>query len=292
MAEGRMLKRKISVSEQVADLESDTHRLLFTWGISHLDAEGRMTGNPRKIKALVCPMLDHISSDGIKGYLSDIQAKGLVLVYESNGEWWQQYPTFDNHQNIRKDRESKSLIPEPTENVWTTPGALRDNSGSTPPKVKISKVKISQVKSSQDNTPAKNAEVQNDDFENFWKEYPRREGKTSALKAWNSKIKSGIDPSDLIKAASNYHDQCIDMDKERKYIKLPATFLNGDWDELLNYESPLPTHDQYGFPISAATEAQNAAFEDEFMKDPKNRAMTEARDAKIITERAKKEVGK
>ena len=36
MAEGRLLKKKISVDVRWADLQNDTHRLLFTVGIAHL----------------------------------------------------------------------------------------------------------------------------------------------------------------------------------------------------------------------------------------------------------------
>jgi hypothetical protein len=65
MAEGRMLKRKISLNEALADLANDSHRLLFTWGIAHLDVEGRITGSPRGFKALVAPLLDHINFDTV-----------------------------------------------------------------------------------------------------------------------------------------------------------------------------------------------------------------------------------
>lgn len=61
MAEGRMLKKKISLNEAVADLSNDSHRLLFIWGIAHLDVEGRVTGSPRGFKGLVAPLLDHIT---------------------------------------------------------------------------------------------------------------------------------------------------------------------------------------------------------------------------------------
>jgi hypothetical protein len=60
MADGRMLKKKISLNEALADLANDSHRLFFTWGIAHLDVEGRITGSSRGFKALVVPLLDHI----------------------------------------------------------------------------------------------------------------------------------------------------------------------------------------------------------------------------------------
>jgi hypothetical protein len=48
MAEGRILKKKISLDVRWADLQNDTHRLLFTVGIAHLDIDGRIPGDPRE----------------------------------------------------------------------------------------------------------------------------------------------------------------------------------------------------------------------------------------------------
>ena len=60
-----MLKKKISLDVRWADLQNDTHRLLFTVGIAHLDIDGRISGDPREFKAAVVPMLDYITQGGI-----------------------------------------------------------------------------------------------------------------------------------------------------------------------------------------------------------------------------------
>ena len=58
MADGRMLKKKISLNEAVADLANDSHRLLFTWGIAHLDVEGRITGSLRGRRIFVATVFN------------------------------------------------------------------------------------------------------------------------------------------------------------------------------------------------------------------------------------------
>jgi hypothetical protein len=78
MAEGRMLKKKISPNEAVADLSDDSHRLLFTWGIPHLDVEGRITGSPRGFKAMVAPLLEHITPEVVLAFFKDAESKGLI----------------------------------------------------------------------------------------------------------------------------------------------------------------------------------------------------------------------
>jgi len=141
MAEGRMLKKKISLNDNLADLDNDTHRLLFTWGLAHLDIEGRITGNPRVFKAAVAPLLDHLTSEKISKFFKDAYSKGLIIHYEINNEWWIQYPKFKENQNLRNSREAPSRIPPPPEDSGTTPGELQEDSGITPAEEKGSKEK-------------------------------------------------------------------------------------------------------------------------------------------------------
>jgi hypothetical protein len=131
MAEGRMLKNKISVDVRVADLANDTHRLLFTWGIAHLDIAGRITGEPREFKAKVVPMLDHINKDKILEFYEDAQQVGLIQRYEVDGRWTIQYPGFLKNQSLRENKEAPSSLPEPPglNNSGSSPGVVMENSG-------------------------------------------------------------------------------------------------------------------------------------------------------------------
>jgi hypothetical protein len=113
MAEGRMLKKKISLNEALADLANDSHHLLFTWGIAHLDMEGRITGSFRGFKALVAPLLDHITHETVSSFFQDAESRGLIQRYEVDGEWHVQYPKFAHNQNLTKSREAASKRPAP-----------------------------------------------------------------------------------------------------------------------------------------------------------------------------------
>ena len=87
------------------------HRLLFTWGIAHLDVEGRITGSPRGFKALVAPLLDHITHETVLSFFQDAESLGLIQRYEVDGEWHVQYPKFAHNQNLTKSREAASKRP-------------------------------------------------------------------------------------------------------------------------------------------------------------------------------------
>ena len=144
MADGRMLSKKISLNEAVALLENDTHRLLFTWGISHLDIEGRISGSPKVFRAIVAPLLEHITSEKISKFFKDAVEKELIIRYQIGKDWFIQYPKFNENQRLRPDREAPSKIPSPPvllpEDSRSSPGAEPEDSG----------VKLSL---SKDNTP-------------------------------------------------------------------------------------------------------------------------------------------
>jgi hypothetical protein len=123
-----MLQKKISLNEAVADLANDTYRLLFTWAIPHLDIKGRIDGSARKFRAIVCPLLDHVTPDTVEDFLSDAIGKGLIERYEAGSVQVVQYPKFTENQKLNPDREAQSRFPDPHQ---TTPELVRSKSRST-----------------------------------------------------------------------------------------------------------------------------------------------------------------
>lgn len=152
MADGRMLKRQISTDVRFADLANDTHRLLFTIGIAHLDVEGRISGDPREFKAIVAPLLDHISQETVLKFFEDASGIGLINRYCGGNQWVVQYPGFKKNQILRPEREAKSKFPNPPDArsekpsdsgvLRSTPGVLLEHSRSTPPRTKLKEVKL------------------------------------------------------------------------------------------------------------------------------------------------------
>jgi len=116
LAKGRLLHKKICLSEQVNLLPNDTARLLYTWLIPHLDIEGRFYGDARRVKGTVFP-LQGIRDDSIERYLQAMEDVGLIVRYEVHGQKFLWAPRFSLHQTLRKDRERKSYIPAPPDGV-------------------------------------------------------------------------------------------------------------------------------------------------------------------------------
>ena len=132
MASGRMLRSQISTSSQVNDLSLKA-ALLFTWLVSHVDDFGRMSGNPRRIKALVVPMRDDITSKDTEKCLYEIASKNLIKLYEVDGEIFLQLVNFEKHQTgLHKRTSSKYPAPEAASNLDSGKfPEIPGNSGST-----------------------------------------------------------------------------------------------------------------------------------------------------------------
>lgn len=139
MADGRMIKKRISKSKKLANLKDDSPRLLYFMIYPHVDVEGRLDADPALIKGECIPLFDW-PLDKIEKCLIQLAQIGLIYLYSIGGEQYLELTRFNDFQVLRKDRESKSIIPS-----RTTPGVIQS-------KVKLSKDKL--IKDQQKTTPS------------------------------------------------------------------------------------------------------------------------------------------
>lgn len=150
MPEGRIILKSISQSKKLASLKTDAARLLYTWLIPHLDVNGCFYGDAVTINALIFTRLNK-KPEKIEEYLKDLEANGLIIRYEVNGDLFLTVPDFRQKQpRLNPDREAKPTIP-PYKPEWknTNQDQLLTNSGVTPDQLQsnsnTSKVKVSKV---------------------------------------------------------------------------------------------------------------------------------------------------
>lgn len=84
------------------------------------------------------------------------------------------------------------------------------------------------------------------EFEHFWSIYPKHIEKKRAYKCWNTCLKNGHKPDDIIRAATNYARFCTSQKTESKFIKHAATFL-GPNKPFLDFVTGIPP-DARGHP--------------------------------------------
>lgn len=136
MPQGRIVLKQICQSRKLTNLKTDGARLLYTWLIPNVDANGCFSGDPEVIKGQIFTRLKK-SAKTIQIYLDDLSNQGLVILYEANGDKFLCIPDFvDKQPSLNPNKEAKTTIPMPT------PDQLQSNSRVTPPKVKVSKVKV------------------------------------------------------------------------------------------------------------------------------------------------------
>lgn len=73
-----------------------------------------------------------------------------------------------------------------------------------------------------DTKPPKSPKGDDPDFLEFWKAYPRRDGKGQAWAAWQKAIRAGTKPGDMIEGAKKYAAIA-----KPEFTKMPSTWING-----------------------------------------------------------------
>lgn len=154
MAQRRMIDKRISVSEQVANLPVEA-QLIFTWMIPHADDVGLLPHSVRTLKALVVPMMD-ITVETFGNHLEAMRKEGLIEVFEWAGETFWKIVKFLDTQTLKKDRKPQTIGKgiedwNTVDSIWKTAGSTMEDTGNLS-KGKQSEVNRSEEKRSKENT--------------------------------------------------------------------------------------------------------------------------------------------
>jgi hypothetical protein len=107
-----MIDKKISVSEQVANLSTEA-QLFYTWGIPHADDCGLLPRSPRQLKAIVFPMKESIPQIEMENILQSLMNENLATEWEYNGVLYFRYLNFTKYQTLKRDRMPNTLFQMP-----------------------------------------------------------------------------------------------------------------------------------------------------------------------------------
>lgn len=112
--------------------------LLYTWAIPHADDWGRLTGDPRQFRLLVCPGFD-ITASEVDVALTQIAEVGLWLRYVAGGRTYIAFPPtawfkYQNYVGRDKRKKDASSIPAPSDPAYrvTLDNAKQDDTSSAP----------------------------------------------------------------------------------------------------------------------------------------------------------------
>lgn len=229
MAERRMFTKKIVDSDAFLDMPLSTQALYFHLNM-RADDDG-FINNPRKIQRMI-----GASDDDLKLLL----AKRFVLGFESGViviKHWRM------HNLLRKDRYNPTQYQEEyqtlelKENGAYTEGdnrlatAWQPNDNQMATQDSIGKDSIGKLSIDKHNISVIKDDILSprqltNEFELIWTNYPRKQGKQNALKAYIKARKSGTSEESVRKGLYSYLKYIQAEKIEPRYIKQGSTWFN------------------------------------------------------------------
>lgn len=195
------------------------------------DREGRLKDKPMELAVQLIPY--ELAKYKPEPLLEELNGRFLVR-YQAEGRGYIHIRGFHKHQRPANS-EPASELPAPSEDVLATDKNVASTTGDEQ-KGQEGKGKEGKGKEGNgDHQAAPGAGVNNsvdtvDNFQQFWKAYPRKVGKGAALKSWKTK-KPPLDKCLRTLSLLVKTDQW--MREDGRYIPHPATWLNqGRWDDV------------------------------------------------------------
>jgi hypothetical protein len=212
----RSIKPEFPQSETTGKLSRDA-RLLFIQLWTIVDDEGRARAASRMLASLLYPYDDDVPNL-IGGWLAELVQNDCIRLYIAEGSTYLEIVNWLKHQKI--DHPSKSRLPAFSEALAKPREPSRSLAPDLGPRIRTKDQESCRVATATPTT----------EFEDFWKEYPKRKGtadKQSARKSFEKLVKAGTKPSDLIAAARNYCAEVRSNGNENtEFVPMAATWLN------------------------------------------------------------------
>lgn len=220
----RTIKPELPQSQSIGRLSRDA-RLLFIQLFTVADDAGRARAASRLLASLLYPYDDDAPAL-IDGWLAELERHGQVRRYVVDGSEYLEIVKWLEHQKI--DRPSASRLPEYRDG----PTRPRDNSRALDADLGPGPVPVPHTAAGAEAPPSAR-----DFFEEFWKEYPRRDGDNPKLPAkmkFDALVKTGLDPEILIAGARRYAQKAREKQQEgTQYIAHALKWLSEKrWSEV------------------------------------------------------------
>lgn len=125
MSRRRSISTDISTDPKLADLSAfgPWPVLLYTWAIPHADDLGKLTGDARQFKLLVCPAFD-LTVQQVEDAIRQIESVGLWIRTNENGRLQIEFPLeswFKHQSYINKNKRESALIAKSAANHRKSP---------------------------------------------------------------------------------------------------------------------------------------------------------------------------
>lgn len=198
--------RRLFLAEQEFGLPL---RLAFEGLWTCADREGRFKWEPEELK-LDCLPFDDVDFSRV---MDALVTRGFIVKYACGGRQYGVIPSFKDHQVIN-NREAASDLPEPPENLEELIELANTSDASTtrePRDTDLHKGKGREGNKEGKGRDSTRHASPDPDFEDFKKEYPKRNGSNPwqpARQLFRQAVKAGHDPKTIVAAARTYRHEC------------------------------------------------------------------------------------
>ena len=135
----RIIKESIRTSKSVNALPDFLFRV-WVYLITYVDDYGRGSADPQLLRGLVFPRGRKLGEEKLAEALTALADRGLIRLYEAEGEPYFCFPKWDEHQRIRA---KKSKFPPPDDSGQQTTAddvkCVRNPIQSNPIRIRIQK---------------------------------------------------------------------------------------------------------------------------------------------------------
>lgn len=219
----RSIKPEFWRSDDI-DALSIPDRLLFIGLWSYVDDSGVGVDRESSIAAdLFAGDLarePHETSVRVHGGLKRLSEAGLITRYTAQSKRWLHISNWSKHQKINRPTESRR--PGPTSDDAEPQQERTEDSVSPHAESPFG----TGEQGSRGVTTSRSADAarwRDQKFDEFYAAYPRKRDRQDAKKAFEARLRKGIDPDRLISAAHSYGRQV--QGKEIEHVKYPAVWL-------------------------------------------------------------------
>tara|TARA_Y100000593_G_C4289792_1_gene327629 strand:+ start:223 stop:1083 length:861 start_codon:yes stop_codon:yes gene_type:complete len=210
----RILQKSFWTSSEIIELEI-YERLLFLGMTNHADDEGIIKTHPKALKAKIFPA-DNITVEEVEDGLLKMQELGLIKFNEDRTLC--RFINWSDYQKINRPYPSKfNFIDEKETHSMNVHGIINEHSSPNNNNKNNNKKK--------NNTNNKTKDRFSNEFESFWKTYPRKIAKKKSYDKFNALL-NDFALEDIMEGLALWADFWEGSRIEKQYIPHPYTFLN------------------------------------------------------------------
>ena len=198
--------------------------------IPYMNSHGKMMGNPYTLKGMLFPKIDWWTPAKIERYMREISEKTPVKWFSDHmGVKYVHDLSFQDHQNVRKDKKGKDTFPSFQQVALNSDGPTTGLRPSCDGPTTVVRRPTEERGESLDKT--KNFRPNRASFDFFWKAYPKKKSKAQATKAW-AKLRVDDQLFDEIMAGLGRAKLFDKRFKDPDYTPHPSTWLNArGWED-------------------------------------------------------------